>query len=87
MEVEGIGSPRKEANNEIQPVLQTKLSEETERVLQRLRLLPLAVLLAIVVPDHNTLIPDEQVLETLLCGGQSAFGQRVGRPVVACHSY
>jgi hypothetical protein len=87
VEVESIGSPCKEADNEVQPILPSQLGEEGERVLERLRLLPFAVLLAVVVPDHDTLVPDEEVLETLFGGGEGALGQRVGGSVGACHSY
>jgi hypothetical protein len=87
VEVEGVSSPCKEADDEVQPILPSQLSEERKWVLERLRLLPLAVLLAIVVPDHNTLVPDEQVLEALFGGGEGALGQRVGGSVGACHCY
>jgi hypothetical protein len=87
VEVEGISGPCKETDDEVQPILETELSEEADGVLQRLRLLPFAVLLAIVVPDNDSLVPDEQIPEGLLSSRDSALCQRVGRSVGARHRY
>lgn len=83
MEVERIGSPSEETNQEVSPVLQAELSEQADRVLEGLRLLPLASLLAIVVPDDHTLVPFEKVAPCLLRRCEGALSQRIGRSVAS----
>jgi hypothetical protein len=61
------------------------LSEQTDGVLEWLRLLPFAVFLAIVVPYDYTLVPGEEVLETLLSSGNNTLSQRIGWAIGAFH--
>lgn len=81
MEVERIGSPSEEADEEVEPVLEAELSEQANGVLERLRLLPLASLLAILVPDDYTLVPFEEVAPGLLRSCEGALGQRISGSV------
>lgn len=88
VEVESIGSPCEEADKEVEPVLETQLSEQADRILERLRLLPFASLLAILVPDDHALVPFEEIAPSLLRSCEGALGQRIGGSVAsdACHS-
>lgn len=83
VEVERIGSPGEEADKEVEPVLETQLREQADGVLERLRLLPLAGLLTIFVPDNHTLVPLEEVAPSLLRSCECALGQRVGGSVAS----
>lgn len=85
MEVEGIGAPGEKTDNEVEPIPEAQLCEQGEWVDEWFRLLPLAVLLAIVVPDHDALVPYEQILQGLFGSGKGALGQRVGWTIGARH--
>lgn len=84
VEVKGIGCPGEEAHKEVGPVLQTQLRKQTDWVLQGLGLLPLAGLLAILIPDNHTLLPLEEVAPCLFGRCEGALGKRIGRSVTRC---
>jgi hypothetical protein len=85
VEIESIGSPRKESDDEVKPVFQSKLSEQAEWVLERLRLLPFAVFLAVVIANDYTLVPGEKIFECLFGGWDNALCQWVCGAVRARH--
>ncbi|KAI2020504.1 hypothetical protein LOZ48_006543, partial [Ophidiomyces ophidiicola] len=78
VEVEGVGQPREQADQEIQPVARRQLPQQPHGVLQRWRLLPLRVCLAGRVGDLDAHRPAEQVAQRLACGRQRAFGDGLG---------
>lgn len=83
VEVEGVSRPRSKADDEVEPVFRAQLSKKRDWVLQRFRCLPLSVLLAVLVPDDNSLLPHKQVLQGLLSRGQDTLGNRV-RGLIDC---
>jgi len=85
VEVKGIGSPCEESDKEVEPILQAELSEQADGILERLWLLPLAVLLAVVIANDYTLVPSEEILETLFGGGDDTLRQWVCWAVGARH--
>ena len=81
VEVVRVCCPSEEAHEEVRPVLELQLRSQTERVLERLRPLPLAVFLAIVIAHDHTLVPLEEVAPSLLRRCECALSQGIGRSV------
>lgn len=86
VEVEGISTPSAESDDEEKPVFGAELGQQAEGVLQRLWGLPFGVLLAIVVCDNDTLLPDEEVTPRLFGSSKGALGERIRGFIGASHN-
>lgn len=69
VEIKGIRSPSRKADNKVKPARGRELHEERDRVAKRFGLLPFRPRLAIFVADLYPLRPDEEVAEGLLSSG------------------
>jgi hypothetical protein len=86
MEVKRICGPRGKTNEEEEPVTGTQQHEKTDRVLERLRVLPLRIGLALLVLDNNTLLPSEEVAPGLLRYGEDPVSDGLSRLVLRRHA-